>query len=226
MNIQSPFRCFSWNALLFLLLSASFAFAEPANYPKFVNVLGQPNFSSSGVVDPPTASSLNAPEGIAIDPATGKLFIADAGNNRVLRFSSTSVYETGAAAEAVLGQATFTTKASVLSATSMSFPTGIFIDHLGRLWVADFGNDRVLRFDNAATIASGSPANAVVGQPDLDSNVDPGPTPHSKFDGPVCVIVDKNDALWVSDFRHNRVLSFNNASSLGVDLTADVVLGQ
>ncbi|ETR64865.1 MAG: hypothetical protein OMM_15229, partial [Candidatus Magnetoglobus multicellularis str. Araruama] len=68
-------------------------------------VLGQSNFNtnSSGT----SSTKLTHGTAASVDLATGKLFISDRYNHRVLRFSSTDAAINGAAAEAVLGQADF-----------------------------------------------------------------------------------------------------------------------
>ncbi|MEM9017117.1 MAG: NHL repeat-containing protein, partial [Verrucomicrobiota bacterium] len=210
-------------ALSFLLLGT--AFAEPSNYPVFTSVLGQPNFSSSAPISP-TASSLNNPESMAIDPTTGKLFVADYGNHRVLRFSSTAAYQTGAAAEIVLGQIAFNENSSGRSATKFNEPVSVFVDAEGRLWVTDHRNQRILRFDNASSIETGAPANAVIGQPDFDSDVDAGTPATSKFEGPAGIFVTKSGTLWVADEDDHRILRFDNAASLNGEVDADQVVGQ
>ncbi len=202
------------------------AYSEPSNYSSAASVLGQGNFSTSNVPDPPTARSLSQPEGIAIDPNTGKFFVADEGNNRVLRYSSAAAYQTNAAAEAVFGQADFVSKGIGTTATTMSSPYGITIDSSGRLWVCDYGNNRVLRFDNASTKATGAAADGVLGQPDFESATPPGAPPHSSFDAPGGVVVDGEGRLYVSDEELDRILRFDNAASLSGVVPADVVLGQ
>src|SRR6059036_564201 len=69
-------------------------------------VLGQADFTSSAFVT--TASGMSSPEGVAVDPTSGKVFVADSGNHRVLRFASDAALVSGAAADGVLGQPNFT----------------------------------------------------------------------------------------------------------------------
>src|SRR5580692_4499526 len=63
-------------------------------------VIGQTGFglNASSV----TATGLNQPWGVVIDPVTGKVFVSDVINNRVLRYPSAAAMTNGAAAEAVL----------------------------------------------------------------------------------------------------------------------------
>lgn len=210
-----------------LLVSALLRPSVEAQVPLSSNmpaagVLGQANFSSSGFGT--TAGSLRAPAGVAIDPATGKLFVVDRYNNRVLRWSSAAKRTNGSAAEAVLGQPDFVTGTAGASAQKLNDPLRAYVDASGRLWVSDYGNSRVLRFDDASAKTTGSPADGVLGQPDVVTT-SPGTTA-GKMNGPVGVFVDAAGRLWVSDRLNHRVLRFENAAGKANGANADGVLGQ
>ena len=192
-----------------------------------VGVLGQSNFTTAPSTVAPTASVLNTPKGIAIDPTTGKLFVADYENRRVLRWSSTDKLVDGSAAEAVLGQPDFITNTSGTSSSKLSRPYGICVDASGRLWVADLTNNRVLRFDNASTIVSGSAANRVLGQADFaTATANAGGISASTMWSPIGVCVDGSGRLWVAERDNKRVLRFDNASTKSNGDPADGVLGE
>lgn len=186
------------------------------------SVLGQVDFTSNGSAT--TQNGLQEPCGIAIDPATSKLFVADTNNHRVVRFSSADSLADGANAEAVLGQANFTSGSQGTGASTMWYPRGLHVDSGGRLWVADSNNHRVLRFDNATTIASGSSANGVLGQPNLTTRT--LMTTQSGMYHPDDVYVDSSGTLWVADATNSRVLRFDNAATLPNGSNANAVLGQ
>jgi sugar lactone lactonase YvrE len=169
-------------------------------------VLGQPNFTSRSV--PTTARGMSAPSDVAIDPTSGKVFVVDGGNSRVLRFASGAALVSGAAAEGVLGQSDFTSSDYATTASTMRFPSGVAVDSAGRLWVADWYNSRVLRFDGAAGKANGAPADGVLGQSDFGSRN--SATTASGMYFPSSVAVDSADRLWVADYGNNRVLRFDN----------------
>ena len=185
-------------------------------------VLGQPDFSGSGSGTGP--STLQAPSGVAVDPTTGKLFVVDRYNNRVLRWSSGSKMANGSAAEAVFGQADFIGHSSGLSSTRMNDPLRAYVDGGGRLWVSDYANNRVLRFDNASSKSTGSAADGVLGQPDFTTS-GPGTTA-GKMYGAVGVFADTAGRLWVTDRLNHRVLRFDNAAAKANGGNADGVLGQ
>jgi len=87
--------------ILFILLLSNTLFAQSPviNNMPASGVIGQLNFTSG--LSGTTASNLNAPSGIAVDPTTGKLFVVDRYNNRVLRWSSVEKMNIGSSAEAV-----------------------------------------------------------------------------------------------------------------------------
>jgi sugar lactone lactonase YvrE len=217
---------------LFLALVLSAVISLRAQLPLSTNmaasgVLGAPDFVTNTNYATPSTTTLAEPAGVAVDPLTGKLFVADRDNRRVLRWSSAAKMLNGSAAEAVLGQPDFVTRTrntGGLSASTTNDPNGVFVDANGRLWVADMTNNRVLRFDNASAIASASAANGVLGQPDFVTNSTG--TTAGKMNNPTSVFVDANGALWVADRANNRVLKFNNAASKPNGASADVVLGQ
>lgn len=213
-----------WHGLLGLLLSLALvaSIAAFANGQRATLVLGHPTFTTrtSGT----SATSMKDPRGIAVDPATGKVFVVDTGNNRVLRFGSSLALASGAAAEAVLGQPDFTSSVDATTATGMRFPASAAIDGAGRLWVADLSNHRVLRFDNAASKANGAAADGVLGQANFTSNTPA--TSATRMRLPVGVAIDNAGRLWVADTSNHRVLRFDNAASKANGAAADGVLGQ
>ena len=171
-----------------------------------------------------SATTMNSPSMVVTDPTTGKIFVADTYNDRVLRFASVTSLINGNAAEAVLGQVDFTSSESALSATQMDVPGGLAIDSNGRLWVADTFNNRVLRFDNVTSKANGAAADAVLGQADFTHNV--AATTQSGLNTPGNLIVDANGRLWVTDSSNSRVLRYDNAATKVNGANADGVLGQ
>jgi DNA-binding beta-propeller fold protein YncE len=210
--------------LMLLLTTPVYAYFAPSNGQAATLVLGQPNFTSSTAHLTQSGMHFAQSAGVAVDPTTHKVFVSDSQNNRILRFASVYALANGAAAEAVLGQPNFTSSTSNLTQNGMIFPIGVFVDAGGRLWVADYVNDRVLRFDHASTIASGANANGVLGQPNFTSNAIY--ITQSGMNYPVGVFVDAGGRLWVGDSYNNRVLRFDNAASKANGANADGVLGQ
>lgn len=194
----------------------------PANGEPATLVLGQTNFTSKNGAT--TQSGIREPFGIAVDPVTNKVFVADSFNNRVLRFASLATLQNGSAAETVLGQADFTSHIAAVTQSGMYNPFDLAIDIHGTLWVADTGNNRILRFDAAASKANGANADGVLGQTDFTSNT--WAITQSRMFWPVGVTVDTQGTLWVVDTDNIRILRFDTAAGKANGANADGVLGQ
>jgi hypothetical protein len=188
-------------------------------------VVGQPDFTTA--LGSTTTQKLNGPTQVAIDYINGKMYIADATNNRVLRFAY-PITANNPVAELVFGQPNFTSNTgneSGLSASSLFNPSGVFVDNIGRLWVADRLNDRVLWYNNAHSIATNKPnANGVLGQSDFVSKV--VATTQALMRLPRGLVVDNQGNLFVSDGGYHRILRFNDAAKKANGANADAVLGQ
>jgi sugar lactone lactonase YvrE len=190
---------------------------------------GQPDFASLAANNPlvPAADGLSSPAGVAVDGRTGRLFVADSGNNRVLSWATARAQANGQQADLVLGQPDFnSTDANHggLSATSLSFPYGLALDAQGDLYVADVLNSRVLEYD--APLSSHMAASRVFGQGGSFTTgvANNGGVSANSLNGPTAVAVDARGDLYVADLGNSRVLEFDTPVSAGT--TADRVFGQ
>jgi sugar lactone lactonase YvrE len=160
-------------------------------------VLGQKDFVTASAAGTPSSFTLFVPEAVVIDPVTRKVFVADMGNRRVLRYPDVASLTNGAGAEAVFGQARFSTRITGTDPGFSSEIRGMFFDRLGRLWVADRDNNRVVMFEAASYRDTNAYPDRVYGQPDF-TTITSGTNPAKMF-GPQGVWVDIDDRLWVGD---------------------------
>ncbi|ETR67060.1 MAG: hypothetical protein OMM_12006, partial [Candidatus Magnetoglobus multicellularis str. Araruama] len=196
-----------------------------ANHQAAKSVLGQSDFAS--ISSGTTAILMNDPSNVAVDPTTGKIFVCDGLNHRILRFSGADALLNGAAAEAVLGQTDFfsgtANRGSSAAANTLHTPGTVFVDTFGRLWVGDQTNHRVLRFDNASEKANGADADGVLGQPDFTTSS--AGTTQNKMNRANGVWVDAAGTLWVAEWANHRVLRFDHATEKSNGANADGILG-
>jgi uncharacterized protein (TIGR03437 family) len=193
-------------------------------------VLGQPGPQYSGAQGI-GAKGFASPLGLAVNPLTGDLYVADFGNNRVVRFLSPFAYPTRIEPDAVFGQPNFTTRtAGATSNSSLNQPRAVAFDGAGNLWIGDAGNQRVVRFA-AGTLNNPTPpaADTVIGQKDFFGNVanGGGTVSGAGFDTPTGLAFDGQGNLYVSDGKNSRVLKFS--APLGpsaANPTASAVWGQ
>ncbi len=93
-------------------------------------------------------ASLNLPTGVAVD-ARGGLYVADTDSNSVLYYARGSTM-----ASKTYGQPDIRGREPGTSVARLNQPTGVAADASGRLLVAEYGNDRVLRFARGSRVAT------------------------------------------------------------------------
>ncbi len=194
------------------------------NLPAATRVYGQQNFTTNAAGF--DAKGMAGPTDVVVD-LNDRLWVADANNNRVLRFDNISSKPSGAASDAVLGQATLSTVGGGpegLSQSAMDLPYSLAVSPTGTLFVADRDNNRILRFTDAAGLPNGANASAVLGQAQF--NTESTDVIASKMNVPSGISISADDTLWVADRYNQRVLRFNDASTKGNGASADGVLGQ
>ena len=216
-----------------LLLAAMPAIAAPGDTTADA-VLGQTGFTTNlanqgGAAG--TASTLSGNRGLFVD-STGRLWVADTGNNRVLMFTNAATFTNGQAADLVLGQADFV---GILdnrgganpTANTISGPRSVAVDSAGRLYVADSGNKRLLRYDPPFT--NGMNAVQVFGQAGSFTTANQAAANAATADNmgnPDGIAVDSLGNVYLADLFLKRVLVFNTPAAAGGNTTADIVIGQ
>lgn len=189
-------------------------------------VIGQRDFYTTSAKGPGTdlTTGLSAPTGVAVDKS-GNLYVADAGNNRILRYP-TPLVQTGqlTTPDIVIGQKDLNGKTAnqglgaaseltlALVSGSNPFRVGLAFDAQGNLWVSDAGNNRVLRYPSASlTTGTNQPAaDVVLGQVDFVSNKLPSTLAQNAknyIDAPAGLAFDPQGRLYVAD-QVARVLVF------------------
>ena len=151
----------------------------------------------------------------------GNLYVPDSRNNRVLKY--VSPFTTDVVADEVWGQADFTGNACNASASSASSPTastlcfhsigasgsGVTLDAAGNVWVADGGNNRVLRFPKQLDGTISKTADIILGQPDFTTGGDWSfSDAMDRMHAPAAVRFDAAGNLYVADSGNQRLLVF------------------
>jgi sugar lactone lactonase YvrE len=157
---------------------------------------------------------------VAVDRSVipNRIYLADAGLNRVLGWSDIRRFRAGESADLVLGQRSLFLGAYVNSAqncpeppsaTNFCWPNRVAVDHRGNLYVVDAFNGRVLEFDSPFT--TDRVADRVFGPTDFTSRVNPrNPawSAPSYFEG---LSVDGAGNVWMVDpTGTRRVLEFDD----------------
>ncbi|MAS91743.1 MAG: hypothetical protein CMO55_00990 [Verrucomicrobiales bacterium] len=203
-------------------ISAARAGERWTDGPDAILVLGQPDFDTNDPVA--SQSGLNDPHEAVVDPNTGKVFVVDSNHNRILRFASFSALSDGALAEAVFGQTNFTNTSRSDAQDKIYNSRGLAMEDDGTLWVADYRNHRILRFDDASEKTDGENADGVLGQTDFGE--DTAGLSQSATGFVIDVAVDADGNLFSASTANSRVLMWENAKSLAAGSNATKVFGQ
>ncbi|MCX6779601.1 MAG: putative Ig domain-containing protein, partial [Candidatus Magasanikbacteria bacterium] len=149
------------------------------------------------------------PKGAVYNSASNTLFVSEAFNQRITVFDLNNLLTTSTPASAVIGQADFISGTSGVSHTKLNNPYGLDYDSSENLlFVSDNSNNRVLSFDLNNLLTTSTPANAVIGQTNFDSNA--SATTQSGLYSPHGVSYNSaNNSLYVADYNNNRVVEFN-----------------
>jgi len=185
-------------------------FDTPLTSSQANRVFGQPGFTnSSGTLGGDcnfgglSASSLCTRKlyatAIALD-SNGRLYVADAANQRVLRYDAP--LSSDAVADTVLGQ-TAMNEARKPTAP-VDEPRVTASDSDGLLLVLEPNNSRILVYGYLGTPM------AAFGQPDIyTTGCNTGGLSASSLCNPTAATVDSGGRLWVADSGNNRILEYN-----------------
>ena len=157
-------------------------------------VAGNGTYGYSGDGGAATNAELYYPAAVAAD-ASGNLFIADYGNNRVRKVGTNGMITT------VAGNGTggYSGDRGAATNAELYLPTGVAVDASGNLFIADYGNNRVRKVGTNGMIT------AVAGNGTGGYSGDRGAATNSELKGPWGVAVDASGNLFIADGGNNRV---------------------
>jgi sugar lactone lactonase YvrE len=190
-------------------------------------------------LDGASATTLCNPAAVALDGA-GNIYIADAGNNRVLEFAKAGnpPVASDALANRSYGQGAVSDFSDTLCADGvgqdpppsnhgMCNPGGVALDQSGNLFIADSSNNRVMEIDaplagtQDATRVFGQAGNFTASRCNQGASSAPGA---STLCAPAGLMLDVLGNLWVADVSNDRVLEYD--APFGSDTAAAMVIGQ
>jgi len=141
-----------------------------------------------------TAASLNTPTSVAVD-ASGNLFIADYGNNRIRKVSPNGIVTTVAGD----GIQRFSGDGGPAASASLYDPVRIAVDASGNLFIADTGNERIRKVSPGGTITT------VAGNGTQGFSGDFGPATSASLYAPEGIAVDGSGDLFIADYGNSRI---------------------
>ena len=147
-----------------------------------------------GSAIPGTGSSLADPGGIAVD-GSGRIFVADTDNHRILRVELDGSVTTIAG----IGTAGFSGDGGAATSAELQSPAAVAVDGLGRVFVADTGNARI------RVIAADGTISTLAGIGTAGFSGDGGPAIFAELANPHGVAVDGLGHVFIADTDNQRI---------------------
>jgi RHS repeat-associated protein len=183
--------------------------------------------ATAGDGGPATQASLNGPMQEAFD-ASGNIYIADAGNNRIQEIAASThtqfgISMTGGEVYTIAGhsngQAGCACDGGPATGAYLNHPWGILVDPAGNLYIADSGNNRVQEVPAASGTQWGQPMTAgdmytIAGQANGTGGTggDGGPAASAQLNNPIALAMDGAGNIYIADSWNSRVQEIAKAS--------------
>ena len=182
-------------------------------------VVGNPDFDTQDNSTTQSTISGNC-NGVAWSPDGNKLIAGDFNAHRILIWNTIPAVN-GQPADVVVGQSDFISSTSGTSDTRMFGPLGIMVSPDGKLFVADYYNDRVLIW-NSIPSTNGAPADVVIGQQDFFGSA--SSTQPDGLWGPWGINYSPDGRLLISNIYGHNVFVYDSVPT-NIGDSATVVIG-
>ena len=158
---------------------------------------------------PAVDAQLNAPQGLAVDPA-GNTYIADSSNHAIRKVAVDGTIRTIGG----IGLRGFSGDGGPAIAARLDSPAAVAVGPDGSLFIADKGNHRVRRVDSGGiitTVAGSGLVSVVAGSGGFGFSGDGGPATAAQLSAPEGVAAGPNGELYVADTGNDRVRTVSTA---------------
>jgi len=156
-----------------------------------------------------SAARFRYPSGIAVD-STSNVYVADAGNHTIRKVTPAGVVTTLAGSAGVAGSADGTG-----SAARFNIPSGVAVDSVGNVYVADTGNHTIRKVTATGVVTTIGGSAGIRGIAD-------GTGSAALFNAPDGVAVDSADTVYVADTWNHRISKGTPGTSLIGSLTVTI----
>ena len=158
---------------------------------------GTGGYSGDGILA--TSAELYDPMGVAVDSA-GNIYIADSGNNRVRKVDASTGYISTVAGNGTGG---YSVDGILATSAELYNPTGVAVDSVGNIYIADSYNNRVRKVDTSGYIST------VAGTGPQGYNGDGILATSAELHQPNGVAVDSAGNIYIADFSNQRIRKVN-----------------
>jgi sugar lactone lactonase YvrE len=161
----------------------------------------------SGDGGPATSATLSTPMGLAID-GSGNLYIADWGNGRIRKVSTTGIISTIAGNGVAIPISGNAGDGGLATVAEIDAPQGVAVDASGNVYIADYNGNTVRKVNTNGIISTIA---GVVGNPNINGgyNGDGILATTAELYNPTDVAVDNTGNVYISDANNSRIRLVN-----------------
>ena len=165
-------------------------------------VVGNGIFAFSGDGGPATEASLAAPYA-AVKDGSGNLYIVDRSNHRIRKVDASGVITTVVGRDAGEGEVRFSGDGGPATDALLNFPSDVFVDASGNLYIVDRSNHRIRKVDTSGVITT--VVGRDIGEGEVRFSGDGGPATEALLNLPYGICGDSAGNLYIADTNNNRV---------------------
>lgn len=154
-------------------------------------IAGTGTYGNTGDGGAATAATLANPQGVAVD-AAGNVYVADYGNNRIRKISTTGIISNFAGSGTGIDGGAATT-------ADVYHPAAVAVDASGNVYIAETGNNRVRKVNTSGIIST------IAGTGVSGYSGDAGAATAAKLSSPYGVTVDASGNVYIADLGNNRI---------------------
>jgi trimeric autotransporter adhesin len=155
---------------------------------------GSTNSGFGGDGGPATQAQLNQPVSATFD-SSGNMFLADTGNNRIRKVTSSGAISTVAGN----GNIGFTGDGGAATSAALNGPRGVAVDGAGNIYIADSLNMRIRKVSTSGVIST------IAGTGVAGFAGDGGAALNAQFSSPQGIAVDGSGNIYIADRGNARV---------------------
>lgn len=151
-----------------------------------------------------TAACLSNPYGVAID-SSNNLYIADYGHCRIRKVTTAGIISTVAGT----GTCGFSGDGGQATSANLRYPTGVFVDSAGNIFIADRTNHRIRRVTAATGVIT-----TIAGTGTAGFLGDGGAATSARLNQPRTVYVNAAGEIFVADGANHRVRRISTSGTI------------
>lgn len=154
-------------------------------------IAGNGTYGNTGDGGAATAATLANPQGVAVD-AAGNVYVADYGNNRIRKISTTGIITNFAGSGTGID-------GGAATAADIYHPAAVAVDASGNIYIAETGNNRIRKVNTSGVIST------IAGTGVSGYSGDAGAATAAKLSSPYGVTVDASGNVYIADLGNNRI---------------------